>query len=404
MLQAERGSYCSVPQRSDHYCTEAAVVGTAQKFVALNPAYPRSWWIVAWSSDVEPGQVIPARLLERDVVLWRESDGRLHCMSAVCAHLGANLGVGGEVVDNRIQCPFHGWRYDDEGRLTALGGPGKPRSGVCLPTYQIIERHGGVFLWNGADEPDIAFPDLLGQLGVSEDDVHFTKHRWLLPYPAKHFCENNSDGAHFPLVHDTGGWGESVMHDETPTMIRAEHKIHDARPWWSFANVLRRVRKREIGNIVAPVTGDLVTDSYGATLYTVRLSGRPGVTGSALYSFTPVEENSFYVMEMMLMPRLKIPLVDSVFHYVLDHAMEFGSWTLARQEAAVMMHRHEPERPPYSSYDRATVAFRRMWDGRIDSRSALDGTSVRHNGQGAGIRVKKVSTPDDLDRVEGSQA
>ncbi len=36
-------------------------------------------------------------------------------MEAYCKHLGANLGVGGKVVNQKcIQCPFHGWLYDGE--------------------------------------------------------------------------------------------------------------------------------------------------------------------------------------------------------------------------------------------------------------------------------------------------
>ena len=49
---------------------------------------------------------------------------RLHCcfppplqvsiVDAYCPHLGANLGVGGHVRGNCIECPFHGWRFDGE--------------------------------------------------------------------------------------------------------------------------------------------------------------------------------------------------------------------------------------------------------------------------------------------------
>ena len=35
-------------------------------------------------------------------------------MDAYCPHLGANLGVGGHVRGNCIECPFHGWQFDGE--------------------------------------------------------------------------------------------------------------------------------------------------------------------------------------------------------------------------------------------------------------------------------------------------
>ena len=35
-------------------------------------------------------------------------------VDAYCPHLGANLGVGGRVQGNCIECPFHGWQFDGE--------------------------------------------------------------------------------------------------------------------------------------------------------------------------------------------------------------------------------------------------------------------------------------------------
>ena len=35
-------------------------------------------------------------------------------MHAYCPHAGANLGVGGVVKGNCIECPFHGWQFSGE--------------------------------------------------------------------------------------------------------------------------------------------------------------------------------------------------------------------------------------------------------------------------------------------------
>ena len=42
-------------------------------------------------------------------------------VDAYCPHLGANLGVGGRVHGNCIECPFHGWQFDGEtGQCTSI--------------------------------------------------------------------------------------------------------------------------------------------------------------------------------------------------------------------------------------------------------------------------------------------
>lgn len=48
------------------------------------------------------------------VAVFRGRDGKAHVVDAYCPHLGANLAVGGRVVGNCIECPFHGWQFNGE--------------------------------------------------------------------------------------------------------------------------------------------------------------------------------------------------------------------------------------------------------------------------------------------------
>lgn len=61
-------------------------------------------------------------ILGQNVVLFRSDDGTIHAVDSYCPHMGANLGVGGRVVDNNcIQCPFHGWIFSGEsGKCTRI--------------------------------------------------------------------------------------------------------------------------------------------------------------------------------------------------------------------------------------------------------------------------------------------
>jgi 3-ketosteroid 9alpha-monooxygenase subunit A len=57
--------------------------------------FPRGWFVVAFSEDLEPGQVRPARYFDRDLVIWRTGEGEARVFDAHCPHLGAHLGYGG---------------------------------------------------------------------------------------------------------------------------------------------------------------------------------------------------------------------------------------------------------------------------------------------------------------------
>ena len=56
---------------------------------------PSGWFAVAFSSELEAGEVKPVRYFGKELVLFRTSDGEAHLLDAFCPHLGAHLGHGG---------------------------------------------------------------------------------------------------------------------------------------------------------------------------------------------------------------------------------------------------------------------------------------------------------------------
>jgi len=72
------------------------------------------WYPVALSSEVVQGGLIGAPFLDGRAIVYRTSDGVAHVKSAYCRHLGADLSIG-RIVNDRVQCPFHFWRYDSTG-------------------------------------------------------------------------------------------------------------------------------------------------------------------------------------------------------------------------------------------------------------------------------------------------
>ncbi len=360
-------------------------------YSALNAAYPKSWWLAAFSCDVKRRRVVPLRVLERDVILWRDEKGTVHCQAAHCPHLGAHLGYGGEVVNGAVRCPFHGWRFDPTGAVASQPGPIAPRKNACLPTYRVVERHGGLFLWNGTGTPDIDFPDFLSflkDLNATPDDVTFAHHRWFLPFPAKWFAENLCDGMHFAIAHDTGNWGTTIVHGSTPTVMEMENAIYERRDWWSWENIWRRFIRREMINLLTPVSDNVMSTCWGASVHLVRFAGRPRILGTIIACWLPVDADTQYVMDITLVPRIRIPIIGRQLERLIGFVAGLGNWSTAIQDAGLMMHREEPENPPYTREDKGLIQFRRFWDSRIETNTQLAGDNHRSNGARAGIRVR----------------
>lgn len=74
------------------------------------PPFPNGWYAVAESKEVKKGQAISVDCLGENFVVFRTEEG-IVCMDAYCTHMGANLGVGGLVKGNCIECPFHQWKF-----------------------------------------------------------------------------------------------------------------------------------------------------------------------------------------------------------------------------------------------------------------------------------------------------
>lgn len=363
----------------------AATKQEARYAPALNPAYPASWWVIALSTDTARGRSEPVRALEKDLVLWRDDEGRLHCQAAHCLHLGAHLGYGAMVRGNTLQCPFHGWGYDDTGSVVTQVGPSRHLQNRCLPTYRIMERDGVVYLWNGDGEPDHVIPDLYEHYGVSRQDFITVPHRLYMPFPAKYFAENICDGMHLAFAHGAAEWGEAVALEETSTMIKIENRLHNYRPWYTWANLKRLYRQGELVNIFTPVRGSLIATSFGATIHLTHIENT-GNWGDHLVCWTPCNENDHHFFAIDVVPRPRVPLVGPLLEKAMTRVLRLGLYSTAAQDVALLRHRVESPKPPYAPFDKGLIAFRRHWDSRIVGDGNAQGDGIHSNGPRAGIR------------------
>jgi len=83
-----------------------------------------SWQLVADTDLVKaPGQVHPFLLLEgfldQPLVLTRDRDDQLHCLSNVCTHRGM-LVCRGDAVAQKLRCPYHGRVFHLDGRFQSM--------------------------------------------------------------------------------------------------------------------------------------------------------------------------------------------------------------------------------------------------------------------------------------------
>ena len=155
------------------------------------------WHAVARVSDVVPGGLMPVRLLEEDLLLWRSSAG-VEAWRDYCPHRGAKLSLG-RVRDDRVVCPYHGMEYEAGGRCVRVPAhPGRPPPRQARATcYEVTERYGLVWASLGAPSGDVPpFPE------ADDDTFHvYIGGRYEYATSGYRAIENFFDLAHFPFVH-----------------------------------------------------------------------------------------------------------------------------------------------------------------------------------------------------------
>ena len=77
----------------------------------------RHWLPVCLSEEVAvcDGTPVRARLLGEDLVVFRDTEGRLGVLDEHCPHRRASL-VMGRNEEGGLRCLYHGWKFDVDGR------------------------------------------------------------------------------------------------------------------------------------------------------------------------------------------------------------------------------------------------------------------------------------------------
>ena len=176
--------------------------------------FRRSWQLVGTTDDVRvPGQVHPFTLLEgcldEPLLLSRDDDDSIHCLSNVCTHRGTIL-CEHPGVEKVLQCRYHGRRFDHSGRCRYMpefqGVEGFPAPSDHLPRVRF--ETWGKFIFASLD-PDCPFGDLVGAMAsrlawLPLDRLRFDPARsreYLVRANWALYCDNYLEGFHIPFVH-----------------------------------------------------------------------------------------------------------------------------------------------------------------------------------------------------------
>ena len=116
----------------------------------------RHWLPVCMSEEVpeRDGKPVRSRLLGEDLVVFRDSDGKIGVLGEHCLHRRASL-VYGRNEECGLRCLYHGWKFDVEGNVVDMPSeaPGAAqRLGKKTKAYPAREGGGFIWAWMGPKE------------------------------------------------------------------------------------------------------------------------------------------------------------------------------------------------------------------------------------------------------------
>lgn len=163
----------------------------------------RRYWLPALLSEElpEPGCApVRLKLLSERMIAFRDSEGQLGAIDEFCAHRGVSLWFGRNE-EGGIRCPYHGWKYDVQGRCMEV--PSEPaENGFCdrikLKSYPMVERGGVIWIYMGPQDAKPLLPEW--EFAMVPEDQSFMSKRlqecnWLQA------MEGGIDSSHVSFLH-----------------------------------------------------------------------------------------------------------------------------------------------------------------------------------------------------------
>jgi len=133
-------------------------------------------WICAGRADQIPnaGDYFTRTVADESIIVTRDEHGDIHALFNVCRHRGTRLCERNEGhLPLRIQCPYHSWTYDLQGRLLAAPFMPPDFSREQYPLHRAgCEIWGGhIFVFLGSSLPTLPAPPALPALPALRDQL-----------------------------------------------------------------------------------------------------------------------------------------------------------------------------------------------------------------------------------------
>ncbi|MGO8828610.1 MAG: Rieske 2Fe-2S domain-containing protein [Steroidobacteraceae bacterium] len=186
-----------------------------------------AWYVAALDGDLKDG-LVPVKLLDEKIVLYRRTNGAPVALEDACVHRKLPLSMGYLRGDD-IECGYHGMTYNAAGQCVRIPCSSRIPKGARVRSYPLVSRYGLLWIWMG--RPELADPSSIFPVahwgdpswGVTRGDAMTVDCNYL------YMTDNLLDPSHVAWVHPSS-FGNAAC-ASTPVEVKAHETGVIASRW-----------------------------------------------------------------------------------------------------------------------------------------------------------------------------
>lgn len=226
------------------------------------------WYFAGLKSEFGRGKMSHKTIAGEPIVVGRGQDGKIFALRDICPHRAAPLSAGNILDDGTVECPYHGWRYDQkDGQCSHIpaicSGQKDPSGGIKVRSFPVREDGQLIWVYIAGDAKFTGKPKFEPPHFPMAESKHIFVQRLTLNCHVDHAVIGLMDPAHVPFLHRQWWWRSgSSMHEKekkfeprergwamaahTPSSNSFGYKILGGKPITEIAFRLPGVRTEEI--------------------------------------------------------------------------------------------------------------------------------------------------------------
>lgn len=257
------------------------------------PIFRRFWHAVMPLSQLAQGPQ-PFTLLGEAIVLFLDGDGQPAALRDRCCHRTARLSKGW-CHNGGLQCGYHGWTYDRDGRVTSIPQYDEGRKilpDYRTPAYHCQARYG--YAWVALEEPVADIPEVPEFDAPGWRTIFQFYERWeTSPLRA---LENSFDNSHFSFVHRATFGVASQPKPSKYELVESDHGF--------YAETIIAAANPPAYQRVSGVTDEVTTRHMRNAYYQpfarrLDIEYPGGVRHVIINSFTPIDDGSIQLCQWL---------------------------------------------------------------------------------------------------------